>query len=115
MDDYEDEDVYETVIKYKTVMRDIFEQRTEKIEKFSVETSVIQTGLVSKLRRSLDEGIESALGYASEQIETMKKQFTEMFDELDILIQKKYTELEKCAKDQTLNEKECYYSQLIHI
>ena len=113
MDDYEDEDVYETVIKYKTVMRDIFEQRTEKIEKFSVETSVIQTGLVSKLRRSLDEGIESALGYASEQIETMKNQFTEMFDELDMLIQKKYTELEKCAKDQALNKKELQYNKKI--
>ena len=113
VDDYEDEDVYETVIKYKTVMRDIFEQRTEKIEKFSVETSVIQTGLVSKLRRSLDEGIESALGYASEQIETMKNQFTEMFDELDMLIQKKYTELEKCAKDQALNKKELQYNKKI--
>ena len=106
VNDYKDEDVYETVIKYKTVMRDIYEEHKETVEKFSVETAVIQTGLVSKLRRSLDEGIESALGYASEQIETMKKQFTEMFDELDDLIKQKYTELEQCASDQKVKEKE---------
>ena len=106
VNDYKDEDVYETVVKYKTVMRDIYAEHRETIEKFAVETAVIQTGLVSKLRRSLDEGIESALGYASEQIETMKKQFTEMFDELDDLIKQKYTELEQCASDQKMKEKE---------
>lgn len=106
VDDYKDEDVYETVVKYKTVMKDIFEERREKIEKFSAETSVIQSGLVSKLRRNLDEGIESALSYAEEQIATMKAQFTKIFDELDKLIQQKYTELEQCAYDQKLKEAE---------
>lgn len=106
VDDYEDQDVFETVIKYKTVMKDIFEERREQIEKFSVETAVIQTGLVSKLRRNLDEGIEAALTYASDQIDRMKKQFTELFDELDVLIQEKYTELEQCANDQKTKEEE---------
>ena len=106
VDDYEDQDVYETVIKYKTVMKDIFEERREQIEKFSVETSLIQSGLISKLRRNLDEGIEAALGYAEEQVATMKKQFTDIFDELDTLIKEKYEELEKCATDQETKEKE---------
>lgn len=106
VDDYKDEDVYETVIKYKTVMRDIYEERREQIEKFSVETSVIQTGLVSNLRKSLDEGIEEALGYAADQIDRMKAQFTEIFDELDALITQKYGELEQCAKDQKTKEAE---------
>ncbi len=106
VDDYKDEDVYETVIKYKTVMKDIYEEHREQIEKFSVETSVIQTGLVSKLRRNLDEGIEDALGYAENQIETMKIQFTKIFDELDELIRQKYTELEQCANDQKTKEAE---------
>ena len=106
VDDYENQDVFETVIKYKTVMKDIFEERREQIEKFSVETAVIQTGLVSKLRRNLDEGIEAALIYASDQIDRMKKQFTELFDELDVLIQEKYTELEQCANDQKTKEEE---------
>ncbi len=106
VDDYKDEDVYETVVKYKTVMKDIYEEHRETVEKFSVETSIIQTGLVSKLRRSLDEGIESALSYASDQIEAMKAQFTDIFDELDELIQQKYTELEQCANDQKTKEAE---------
>lgn len=106
VDDYKDEDVYKTVLKYKTVMRDIYEERREQIEKFSVETSVIQAGLVSKLRRNLDDGIEDALSYAKNQIEKMKTQFADMFDELDRLIQQKYTELEQCAKDQKTKEAE---------
>lgn len=106
VDDYKDEDVYETILKYKTVMKDIFEQHTEKIEHFSVETAVINNGLVSKLRRNLDEGIEDALRYAEEQISTIKAQFTAIFGELDALIQEKYTELEKCATDQQTKEAE---------
>lgn len=106
IDDYEDEDVYETIVKYKTVMRDIYEERREMIENFSVETSVIQSGLISKLRRNLDEGIEGTLCYAKDQIDTMKTQFTVIFDELDILIQEKYTELEVCATNQKTKEAE---------
>ncbi len=102
--DYKDEDVYDTVVKYKTVMRDIYEEKHEKIEKFSVETAVIQTGLISKLRRSLDEGIEDALKYAEEQIDRIKTQFSKLFDELDMLIKQKYEELEKCASDQQTKE-----------
>ena len=87
-------------------MKDIFEEHVEQIEKFSVETSVIQAGLVSKLRRNLDEGIEAALEYASTQIENIKTQFSELFDELDAIIQQKYTELEQCATDQKTKEEE---------
>lgn len=106
VDDYKDEDVFETVVKYKTVMRDIFEEHRETIENFSVDTSVIQSGLISKLRRNMDDGIESALGFAEDQIEDMKSQFTSIFDELDIIIKKKYTELEMCATDQKTKEAE---------
>lgn len=104
VDDYEDQDVYETVLKYKTVMRDIYEEKRERIEKFSVDTAVIQTGLISKLRRNLDEGIEDTLGYAKEQIEKMKEQFADIFDELDQLIKRKYTELEQCMNDRKTKE-----------
>lgn len=106
VDDYEDEDVFKTVMDYKTILRDVFEEKVEKIEKFSVETSVIQTGLVSKMRKSLDEGIENALEYAEDEIENMKSQFTKIFDELDELIKEKYEELEKCFKDQEVREAE---------
>ena len=105
VDDYKDEDVYKTVLEYTTVMRDVFEEKTERIEKFSVKTALIQQGLIAKMSRSLDEGIESALGFAAEQVETMKAQFSRIFDELDAIIADKYEELEKCATDQSEKEK----------
>lgn len=104
VDDYEDEDVYKTVLEYKTIMRDIFEEKTEQIEKYSVSTLLIQKALIAKMRRSLDEGMDSALGFASEQVENMKDQFSRIFAELDEIIQAKYDELEQCATDQTEKE-----------
>lgn len=53
------------------------------------------------MRRSLDEGMESALGFAAEQVERMKSQFSHIFSQLDVLIQEKYDELEKCATDES--------------
>ena len=69
-----------------------------------MEITDIQAGLVRKLKMKLDEGIEDALSYAEEQIEGMKVQFTELFEDLDDIIQQKYTELEQCAKDQKTKE-----------
>lgn len=104
VDDYKDEDVYKTVMEYKTIMRDVFEERTEKIEKFSVSTLLIQKALIAKMRRNLDEGTESALGFADEQVKNMKAQFSHIFAELDEIINAKYSELEQCATDQTERE-----------
>ncbi len=100
VDDYKDEDIYDTVVKYKTVMKDIFEERREQVENFTVATHDISAGLVIKIQKNLDEGIADALSYAETQISNMKTQFSELFDELDALIQEKYTELEQCATDQ---------------
>ena len=101
VDDYKDEDVYKTVLEYKTIMRDVFEERTEQIEKFSVSTALIQQALIAKMRLNLDEGTESALGFAEEQVEAMKAQFARIFTELDEIIASKYAELEKCATDES--------------
>ena len=100
VDDYKDEDIYDTVVKYKTVMKDIFEERRERIENFTVATHDISAGLLIKIQKNLDEGIADALSYAETQIANMKTQFAELFDELDFIIQEKYTELEQCATDQ---------------
>ncbi len=100
VDDYKDEDIYDTVVKYKTVMKDIFEEKREQIENFTVATHDISAGLIIKIQKNLDEGIADALTYSETQISNMKTQFSELFDELDILIQDKYDELEKCATDQ---------------
>lgn len=111
VNDYKDEDVYETVIDYQTVMRDIYEERREQIEKFSVETQKIYMGLLRKLRKNLDDGMDAALYYAEEQIKDMKQQFMELFEELDEVIQEKYDELEKCAKEQKLKEEELKHNK----
>lgn len=100
VDDYKDEDVYKTVLEYKTIMRDVFEERHETIEKFNVSVALIQTALIAKMRRNLDDGTESALGFASEQVERMKAQFSHIFAELDKVTAAKYEELEQCATDQ---------------
>lgn len=100
VDDYKEVDVTETVLDYKTVMRDVYEERTERIEKFSMDTSKIQTSLVAQLRKNADMGIDNALKYSANQINSMKSQFMKMFDELDKLIAQKYDELKACAEDQ---------------
>ena len=105
VDDFKDEDVCQTVLEYKTIMKDVFEERTEQIEKFSVSTALIQQVLIAKMRRSLDEGTESALGFAEEQVEIMKGQFSRIFAELDKIIDAKYAELEKCATDESEKRK----------
>ena len=101
VDKYEDQDVYKTVLEYKTILRDVFEEKTEHIEKFNVSTALIQQALIAKMRRNLDEGTESALGFAEEQVEAMKEQFSRIFAELDTIIEAKYAELEKCATDES--------------
>lgn len=113
VDDYKDEDVYKTVLDYQTVMRDVYEQRSERIEKFSMATSKIQKALVSKFRLNIDDGVENALQYAREQIDKMKNQFMIMFDELDKLIAQKYSELEACSKDQERKQQELEHNRRI--
>ena len=80
-------------------MKDVFEERHEKIEHFSAKTSDIQAGLISQYRRDLSDGLEKSLKHAEQLIKDIKGQFTHMFDELDGYIKNKYTELKKCASD----------------
>jgi len=104
VEDYKDEDVYETVLDYKTIMRDVFEERTKRTEKFSVEKTLLQIGLTAKLNRTIDEAIDAAVELAGEQIETIKKQFMNLFGVLDAMIREKYKELKQYANDQEENE-----------
>lgn len=106
VDDYEEEDVFKTVLDYKTIVRDVFEERTEKVEKFSVKTSDLQTGLIAQMRRNLADGIGKALQYAEEMSENMKKQFSKLFDALDEEIKRKYAELEQYAEEATKQQQE---------
>lgn len=111
VDDYKDEDVYKTVLDYKKVMRDVFEERTETIEKFTVTTALLQTALMAKMRQNLANGIAEAQKYAADEVENMKNQFSVIFEELDRVIEEKYSELEKCATDQSQMEAELKKNQ----
>lgn len=104
VDDYKDVDQYETKAVFKTVMRDIFEKRSEQVEKYEVRVSDIMGGLMQNLTESLDDGIEETIEYAAAQVQQTKEQFAKMFDKLDILIKEKYQELEEAADKQHASE-----------
>ena len=87
-------------------MRDVFEERTDRVEKFSVSVSTLQAGLTSELRMNLNRGVEKAKEFAGTEIEKIKTQFIELFVELDNQIAKKYEELEACANDQKTKDAE---------
>ena len=101
---YKTEDIVITVKDYETVMRDVFEEKTVQVEKYSVETRIIQSGMTAKLRENLDDGINASIGHAKDQISKMKAQFSDIFNELDKIIKAKYDELALCASD--MKEKE---------
>lgn len=113
VDDYEERDVYETVLDYETVTRDIFEERKEKIEKFSVKTSDIQRNMVSLFQANLFEGLEEAKEFAKEQFDKLKAYFSRQFSELDELIQEEYDELVECAKEQKSKESELEKNRIL--
>lgn len=113
IDDYEERDVFETVLDYKTVKRDIYEKRIEKIEKFSLEIKQLQTKLLQDFRENVDDGTEDAISYAANQIKSMKQQFITFFNELDNIIKAKYNELEKCISDENLKKEQLEKSKKI--
>lgn len=106
VDDYKDEDVMQTVTDYQTIMRDVYEERTETIEKYSAKVSVIQSTLIRVLLATLNDGVDNACNFAESQVKDMKKQFIAQLSMLDQLIEKKYNELEQCAEDQENREEE---------
>ena len=104
IDDYKDEDVMQTVTDYQTIKRDVYEERKETIEKYSAEVKVIQSTLMRVLLVTLNDTIDNACNIAESQVKSMKKQFIAQLGMLDQLIEKKYNELEQCAKDQENSE-----------
>lgn len=94
-------------------MRDIYEERHERVEKFQMATDKLQTALVGRLRLNIDNGIDKSLNYANKQIGNMKNQCISMFDELDKLITQKYSELQACANDIKRKEVELEHNREI--
>ncbi|MCI7478426.1 MAG: hypothetical protein MSA77_09385, partial [Selenomonadales bacterium] len=101
--DYRDEDVYKMVEEYETVMRDVFEERVERIEKFSMKTKSLSSKLLAPYMKSVNEGVEHSVLLADNQIKEMKKSFIRTFDKLDGVIASKYNELIDCTN--ALDEK----------
>lgn len=104
VEDFEDREITKEIDDYETIVRDIYEERTRQIEKYSIQTSKLQSALAHTFQLNLDKGIEESLDYAETEIGNMKSQFKVMFEELDAIIKAKYDELEQCAADETANK-----------
>ncbi|MBR3622948.1 MAG: dynamin family protein [Selenomonadaceae bacterium] len=112
-DIYEERAVYKDEEVYRTEKRDVFEERTRTIEKYEAEKDKLQAYTVDKYRMTLDAGIENSLKAAERQIESLKKQFLQSFDELDEIVKNKYSELNACINDKDIKEQELARSQEI--
>lgn len=111
VDDFREEDVYMTVKDYKTITKDVLEERIKKIENFSVEKDDIQTELIGTLRDSLDKGLKNIIDYASEEVASLKEQFKAQYDRLDQIIKEKYAELTEWATQEKLSQDELKKNQ----
>lgn len=106
VEDYKDEDVYQTVIDFETVKEDILEERTEKIEKYSIMVSDLYSTLFYDFDTFLQEGIDEYMEAVKAQVIKLKEGFEEEFDKLDRDIKSKYEELTQTTKDQKKKEEE---------
>lgn len=81
-------------------MRDVFEEKTETVEKFSVEVAKIERALLTRMRSNLEEGLDRTMVLAEEQVRSLKERFAGLFEELDKVIAAKYDELEMYTADE---------------
>ena len=106
VEDYKDEDVYQTVTDFETVKEDILEERIEKIEKYAIKVSDLYSALFYDFDTFLHEGIDEYMGAVKAQVIELKEDFKEEFDKLDRDIKSKYEELTQTTKDQKKKEEE---------
>jgi len=100
VDDYEERDITRTVLDTKTVLKDVYEKRTEDVEQYILDVSELQKKLVSGIEIDMDSAIKSALEDAEEQINDMKAKFQNSLDKLDETVKIKYRELADVARDE---------------
>lgn len=105
-DDYADEDIIKEFDDYEDQKRDVFEKRIKREEKYSLETSELQTRLVVPLRAEIDQGVRDAISYAENRSESIKESFKKEFEVLDGIIKKKYEEFDRCANDEKIKQHE---------
>lgn len=109
-----EEDVYKTfedveyrpTYKYVPKMREVIEeiptveQETREKKHYVVPVVDLQRKLVTPIRQKLDENVGELIDVASSYIDQLKEQFLESFDEIDKIIQEKYSELDAYTKQQ---------------
>lgn len=105
-DDYVEKDIIKEVDDYEDQTRDIFEKRIKREEKYSVETSELQTRLVVPLRTEIDQGVTDSISYAENRVKSIKESFKKEFEVLDGIIKKKYEEFDQCANDEEIKQRE---------
>ena len=113
VEDYKEEDVYQTVTDFETVKEDILEERTEKIEKYSIKVSDLYGALFYDFDTFLHEGINGYMEAVKAQVNELKEDFKEEFDKLDRDIKSKYEELTQTTKDQKKKEEELEHNKKV--
>lgn len=113
VEDFEERDITKEIDDYETIVRDIYEEKTRQIEKYSLQTSKLQSALTHTFQMNLDKGISESLKYAEEEIGSMKSQFKDMFVELDAIVKAKYDELEQCSADEDANKEKYKHNKRI--
>lgn len=113
VEDYKEEDVYQTVTDFETVKEDILEERTEKIEKYSIKVSDLYGALFYDFDTFLQEGINEYMEAVKAQVNELKEDFKEEFDKLDKDIKSKYEELTQTTKEQKKKEEEMEHNKKV--
>ena len=104
--DYEEQDVYATVDDYETQVRDIFEERTRKVERFRLEYLKLQGELLLEFSKTINDALQKTMEGAEEQATELRAYFQLEFKKLDDLIAQKYEELLEYNENLELRRKE---------
>jgi Skp family chaperone for outer membrane proteins len=89
------------------------EERTEKIEKYSIKVSDLYGALFYDFDIFLHEGINGYMEAVKAQVIKLKEYFKEEFDKLDKDIKSKYEELTQTTKDQKKKEEELEHNKKV--
>lgn len=101
-EDVEYRPTYDYVPKMKEIIEEIptIEQETREKIHYVVPVADLQRKLVTPIRQQLDSDVEELIKVATSCIENLKTQFLNSFDEVDELIESKYSELESYTQQQ---------------
>jgi len=91
---------------YKTIIRDKYAERTETVEKFSIDVLMLHKRMITVLNKTIDNHIEHICSDIENQMQNMKNRLSESFNSVEQLIRRKEEELKQCKIDQQRMDEE---------